>query len=79
MDAITSARPLDRLADFPAIPEGWAYLDSAATAQKPQAVIDAIARGYGETYATVHRGVYQRSADMTLAFEAARTRVACSS
>jgi cysteine desulfurase/selenocysteine lyase len=39
-------------------------------------VIDAITRGYGETYATVHRGVYQRSADMTLAFEAARERVA---
>ena len=31
---------------------------------------------YGETYATVHRGVYQRSADMTLAYEAARRRVA---
>jgi cysteine desulfurase/selenocysteine lyase len=39
-------------------------------------VIDAIARGYGETYATVHRGVYQRSADMTVAFEASRRRVA---
>ena len=75
MDAVAT-RPLDRLADFPAIPEGWAYLDSAATAQKPRAVIDAIARGYGETYATVHRGVYQRSADMTLAFEASRARVA---
>jgi cysteine desulfurase/selenocysteine lyase len=69
-------RPLDRVADFPAIPEGWAYLDTAATAQKPRAVIDAITRGYGETYATVHRGVYQRSAEMTLAFEASRQRVA---
>ena len=69
-------RPLDLLADFPAIPEGWAYLDTAATAQKPRPVLDAIARGYGETYATVHRGVYQRSADMTFAFEAARRRVA---
>jgi len=69
-------RPLDALADFPAIPAGWAYLDSAATAQKPQAVVDAITRAYGETYATVHRGVYQRSADMTLAYEAARRRVA---
>lgn len=68
--------PLDRLSDFPAIPEGWAYLDTAATAQKPKPVIDAIAHGYCETYATVHRGVYQRSADMTLAFEAARRRVA---
>ncbi|OQW42302.1 MAG: cysteine desulfurase [Proteobacteria bacterium SG_bin5] len=68
--------PLDHRADFPAIPAGWAYLDSAATAQKPQAVIDAIARGYDTTYATVHRGVYQRSADMTLAYEAARAKVA---
>ena len=68
--------PLDLVADFPAIPAGWAYLDTAATAQKPQPVIDAIARAYGETYATVHRGVYQRSADMTLAFEAGRRRVA---
>ncbi len=67
---------LDHLADFPAIPDGWAYLDTAATAQKPRAVIDAITRGYAETYATVHRGVYGRSADMTLAYEAARRRVA---
>ena len=76
MDVAASTRALDWLADFPAIPEGWSYLDSAATAQKPQAVIDAITRGYAETYATVHRGVYQRSADMTLAFEASRGRVA---
>jgi len=68
--------PLDTVADFPAIPDGWAYLDTAATAQKPQAVVDAITAAYGETYATVHRGVYQRSADMTLAYEAARRRVA---
>jgi cysteine desulfurase/selenocysteine lyase len=73
---LAHARPLDVLSDFPAIPEGWAYLDTAATAQKPRPVIDAITRGYAETYATVHRGVYQRSADMTLAFEASRRRVA---
>jgi cysteine desulfurase/selenocysteine lyase len=76
MDMIASTRPLDLVSDFPGIPEGWSYLDTAATAQKPRAVIDAIARGYGETYATVHRGVYQRSAEMTLAFEASRRRVA---
>ncbi|MCK8455844.1 cysteine desulfurase [Sphingomonas faeni] len=64
------------MSDFPAIPEGWAYLDTAATAQKPQVVVDAITRAYGETYATVHRGVYQRSADMTVAYEAARKAVA---
>ncbi len=74
--AAASTRPLDWRPDFPAIPEGWAYLDSAATAQKPKPVIEAITRGYAETYATVHRGVYQRSADMTLAFEASRRRVA---
>ncbi|MCU6455593.1 cysteine desulfurase [Sphingomonas sp. A2-49] len=72
----TTGSPLDRIADFPAIPDGWAYLDTAATAQKPQVVIDAITRGYAETYATVHRGVYQRSADMTVAYEAARAKVA---
>ena len=68
--------PLDLVTDFPAIPSGWAYLDTAATAQKPRPVIDAIARGYDTTYATVHRGVYQRSADMTFAYETARRRVA---
>ncbi|WBO22612.1 aminotransferase class V-fold PLP-dependent enzyme [Sphingomonas abietis] len=71
-----SDRPLDKVADFPAIPHGWAYLDTAATAQKPTPVVDAIDRAYRQTYATVHRGVYQRSADMTLAYEAARRRVA---
>lgn len=76
MTLALDTRPLDVLADFPAIPDGWAYLDTAATAQKPAQVIDAITRGYDTTYATVHRGVYQRSADMTLAYEAARRRVA---
>jgi cysteine desulfurase/selenocysteine lyase len=54
----------------------WHYLDSAATAQKPQVVIDAMAKAMGPDYATVHRGVYSRSAEMTLAYEAARRRVA---
>ena len=57
--------------EFPAI-AGWHYLDSAATAQKPQAVIDAITRGYDRDYATVHRGVYERSAVMTQSYENAR-------
>jgi len=76
MTVLADTRALDHLADFPAIPAGWAYLDTAATAQKPRPVIEAITRGYAEDYATVHRGVYQRSADMTLAFEVARERVA---
>jgi cysteine desulfurase/selenocysteine lyase len=60
---------------FPAI-KGWHYLDSAATAQKPQAVIDAINQAYSRDYATVHRGVYERSATMTDAYE--RSRAAAS-
>jgi cysteine desulfurase/selenocysteine lyase len=56
---------------FPAI-AGWHYLDSAATAQKPQAVIDAVTQAYSRDYATVHRGVYERSATMTDAYEASR-------
>jgi len=62
-------------ADFPGLAD-WHYLDSGATAQKPQAVIDAMVRAMGVDYATVHRGVYARSADMTLAYEAARRTVA---
>ena len=56
---------------FPAI-VGWHYLDSAATAQKPQAVIDAITKAYAQDYATVHRGVYERSVVMTDAYEQSR-------
>src|SRR6185436_20472138 len=62
---------LDVRNQFPAI-VGWHYLDSAATAQKPQAVIDAITQAYARDYATVHRGIYKRSSDMTAAYEAAR-------
>jgi len=52
------------------------YLDTAATAQKPQAVVDAITRAYACDYATVHRGVYRRSQTMTEAYEEARATVA---
>lgn len=76
MNVLAATRPLDLLADFPAIPADWAYLDTAATAQKPRPVIEAITRAYDTTYATVHRGVYQRSADMTVVYEAARRRIA---
>ncbi|MES2700892.1 MAG: cysteine desulfurase [Pseudomonadota bacterium] len=71
---------LTRRADFPGLltagGQPWHYLDSAATAQKPQVVIDAMTRALGPDYATVHRGVYARSAEMTLAYEAARRTVA---
>ena len=76
MNALTHAFAHDWRADFPGLLDNWAYLDSAATAQKPQVVIDAIAKAYGPDYATVHRGVYARSATMTERFEAARATVA---
>jgi cysteine desulfurase/selenocysteine lyase len=76
MNLATNITPaLSVRGEFPAI-AGWHYLDSAATAQKPQAVIDAITRGYDRDYATVHRGVYERSAVMTQAYEDARAAVA---
>ena len=56
---------------FPGLGD-WHSLDSAATAQKPQAVIDAITQAYSRDYATVHRGVYERSTAMTDAYEGAR-------
>ena len=53
--------------DFPGLAakdgQRWHYLDTAATAQKPQAVIDVTVRALGADYATVHRGVYARSAN----------------
>ncbi len=66
---------LDVRGQFPAI-ANWHYLDSAATAQKPQAVIDAITTAYARDYATVHRAVYQRSSEMTGRYEAARAAAA---
>ena len=71
---------LTRKADFPGLvveaDEIWHYLDTAASAQKPQIVVDAMANALGRDYATVHRGVYGRSAQMTLGYEAARRRIA---
>jgi cysteine desulfurase/selenocysteine lyase len=51
------------------------YLDSAASAQKPRAVLDEMARFYSRDYANVHRGVYELSQRATAAFEAAREKV----
>jgi cysteine desulfurase/selenocysteine lyase len=76
----TLPQPADLRSDFPGLTtaegERWHYLDTGATAQKPQAVIDAMSRAMGADYATVHRGVYARSAEMTRSFEAARERTA---
>lgn len=53
-----------------------AYLDSAASAQKPQSVVDAMTGVLGGAYANIHRGLYYNSAETTAAFEAARERMA---
>jgi cysteine desulfurase/selenocysteine lyase len=53
-----------------------AYLDSGATSQTPQTVIDAITRYYTETRASIHRGVYPLAVEATDLFEGARQRIA---
>lgn len=52
------------------------YLDSAASAQKPRAVTDAIAALYRDDYANVHRGIHELSRRATDAYEGARQRIA---
>jgi cysteine desulfurase / selenocysteine lyase len=52
------------------------YLDSAATSQKPQSVIDAMSRFYEEHNSNVHRGVHALAEEATEAYEAARGKVA---
>jgi cysteine desulfurase/selenocysteine lyase len=65
-------------AEFPllAADPGLAYLDSAATAQKPRAVLDALRGYYETTNANPHRGAYRLSNAATEAYAAARARVA---
>ena len=53
-----------------------AFLDTAASSQKPQVVIDALDRYYREQNANIHRGVYQLSEAATAAYENARQTVA---
>ena len=52
-----------------------AYLDNAASCQKPQVVIDAISECYSRYYANIHRGVHALSERSTAAFEGAREKV----
>ncbi|HEX3463451.1 MAG TPA: cysteine desulfurase [Candidatus Elarobacter sp.] len=52
------------------------YLDSAASSQKPRAVIDALVHYYENDNANIHRGVYELAARATDQFEAARAKVA---
>jgi cysteine desulfurase/selenocysteine lyase len=53
-----------------------AFLDTAASAQKPRSVIDAMTRVAEGEYSNIHRGLYEISQNLTQRFEASRTRIA---
>jgi cysteine desulfurase/selenocysteine lyase len=81
--ADSSAGPtsLDVKADFPIFARTFdgrplIYLDSGATAQKPQVVIDAVAEHLRDHNANVHRGVYALAQEADAAYDGARRRVA---
>ena len=86
MTSVTAAEPaaldVDRIrAQFPLLAQTvggrpLAYLDNAATTQKPRPVLDALARYYAAGNANIHRGVYALSQDATRAYEAARGKMA---
>ena len=82
MSTIHAPGPLARLrTDFPILNrqvngKRLVYLDSAATAQKPQAVLDALDDYYTEHNANVHRGVYTLAEEATAAYEEARAKSA---
>ena len=68
-------------ADFPILSrqihgKPLVYLDSAASAQKPQQVLDALMLAYSDTYSNVHRGLHFLSEASTDAYEAVRGKVA---
>ena len=68
-------------ADFPILSrqvngKPLVYLDNGASAQKPQAVIDAVTRGYGAEYSNVHRGLHYLSNLATDRYEAVRGTIA---
>jgi cysteine desulfurase/selenocysteine lyase len=78
----TAGRSLEGVADeFPVLKRqigGYpiTYLDSAATSQTPQPVIDAMTRYYTESRASIHRGVYPLAVEATDLYEGARRRIA---
>ena len=79
--AVATNPLVDVRTDFPVLSREFggkrvAYLDSAATSQRPQPVIDAMDRFQRESYAPIHRGVYELAREATDEFEAARQRIA---
>jgi cysteine desulfurase/selenocysteine lyase len=80
-DAVTVSGGLDVKADFPIFSRRFdgrplIYLDSGATSQKPEVVIDALADHLREHNANVHRGVYALAQEADAAYDGARKRVA---
>jgi cysteine desulfurase/selenocysteine lyase len=73
---MTTSAALDVRADFPILQGDIAYLDSAATSQKPESVIQAIDHYYRTSNANIHRSVYELAVRATEAYEGARERVA---
>jgi cysteine desulfurase / selenocysteine lyase len=76
-----TAATLDLRADFPLFSREIdgrpiVYLDSAASAQKPEVVLEAMDRFYRTSYSNVHRGVYTLAQEATDLFEGARARIA---
>lgn len=63
-------------AQFPALADAGVYLDSAATALKPQAVIDATHQFYSLSAGNVHRSQFAEAQRLTARYEAARDQVA---
>ncbi|WP_318376952.1 cysteine desulfurase CsdA [Enterobacter sp.] len=63
-------------AQFPALADAGVYLDSAATALKPQAVIDATQQFYSLSAGNVHRSQHAQAQKLTARYEAARDQVA---
>lgn len=75
----SSARSLFPIFSAPGTNPGakrLAYLDSAASAQKPQSVIEALSRHMATGYANIHRGAYHLSADSSVRYEDTREHVA---
>ncbi|MDA9882712.1 aminotransferase class V-fold PLP-dependent enzyme, partial [bacterium] len=80
--SMTSRYDIEKIrSDFPILSrkihgKPLVYLDSAASAQKPKVVIDALVSAYCDTYSNVHRGLHFLSEASTDAYEAVRGKVA---
>jgi cysteine desulfurase/selenocysteine lyase len=82
VDRVPATVDVDRIRkDFPILRRTshgrpLVYLDSAATSQKPQAVIDAVREFYEQHNANIHRGVYELAEEATAMYEDARAKLA---